>query len=214
MRRVLVGVLFVVLAATSVSAGSSEEEARAAYEKGDYTRAAALMRPSAEQGQAWAQFNLGVMHEEGNGVPKDEKEAVAWYRKAAEQGLARAQSNLGFMYEHGKGVQQSYKEAVAWYRKAAAQGEAWAQFNLGLIYRKGMDGTGVERDAFEAADLFQKACEGGLSASCRNIAIAYLRGEGKPQDDSDALKYFRKGCELRNQESCEDYAQLKKGKLQ
>lgn len=54
MRRVLVGVLLVVLGASSVNAMSSEEEARSAYEKGEYARAIALMRPFAEQGQAWA----------------------------------------------------------------------------------------------------------------------------------------------------------------
>ena len=82
MRRVLMGALLVVLAATSVSAGSTEEEARSAYEKGDYARAMALTRPLAEKGQAWAQNLLGWLYAEGKGVSQDDKEAVRWYRKA------------------------------------------------------------------------------------------------------------------------------------
>jgi len=44
--------------------------------------------------------------------------------------------------------------------------------------------------------------------------VAYLKGRGRPQDEGDALRYFRKGCELKHQRSCEYYGQLKKGKLE
>ena len=47
-------------------------------------------KKKAEAGDAWAQFNLGNMYSEGEGVPKDSAEAVNWYRKAAEQGDAMA----------------------------------------------------------------------------------------------------------------------------
>ena len=47
-------------------------------------------RLAADQGDAAAQFNLGVMYDNGRGVLKDEAEAVRWYRLAAEQGDADA----------------------------------------------------------------------------------------------------------------------------
>ena len=53
------------------------------------------MRAPAEQGDAEAQFNLGVMYANGRGVPQDDSEAVRWYRLAADQGHAGAQFNLG-----------------------------------------------------------------------------------------------------------------------
>ena len=40
----------------------------------------------------------------GNGVPKDDAEAVRWYRLAAEQGNAEAQFELGYMYDQGDGL--------------------------------------------------------------------------------------------------------------
>ena len=52
-------------------------------------------RKAAEQGDASAQYNLGVMYENGHGVEQDDEQAVFWYRKAAEQGYADAQYNLG-----------------------------------------------------------------------------------------------------------------------
>jgi len=59
-------------------------------------------RIAAEQGYPDAQYNLGVMYENGQGIAKDEAQAVAWYRKAAEQGFAPAQFNLGVMYATAK----------------------------------------------------------------------------------------------------------------
>jgi len=97
---------------------------------------------NANKGDAAAQFNLGVMYDEGDGVPEDDAEAVKWYRKAADQGLAEAQSNLGLMYANGKGVPEDDAEAVKWYREAADQGLAGAQTNLGLMYANGRGGCG------------------------------------------------------------------------
>ena len=71
-----------------------------AYERGDYATALREFRLVAKQGDADAQFYLGLMYYEGQGVPQDYAEAVKWYRKAAEQGNALAQVNLGVMYDH------------------------------------------------------------------------------------------------------------------
>ena len=108
-------------------------------------------RKAAEQGNALAQYSLGVMYANGPrfvclyrcGVARDDAEAVAWYRKAAEQGNADAQNNLGSMYATGRGVRRNDVEAVAWYRKAAEQGNALAQQNL---ERMSADGRGIPRD--------------------------------------------------------------------
>ena len=81
-------------------------------------------RGAAEQGAAAAQYDLGNMHREGEGVPQDDAEAVKWYRRAADQGNASAQFNLGVMYAKGQGVPKDDTEAVKWYRRAADQGFA------------------------------------------------------------------------------------------
>ncbi|HHF3816987.1 TPA: tetratricopeptide repeat protein, partial [Haemophilus influenzae] len=114
-----------------------------AYEQSNYQTAFKLWLPLAEQGNAKAQYNLGVMYGNGRGVKQDYFKAVNWYRKAAEQGHADAQLNLGYMYEKGRGVKQDDFEAVKWYRQAAEQGHADAQFNLGNMYAKGL---GVKQD--------------------------------------------------------------------
>ena len=84
----------------------------------------------AEAGDATSQCALGNFNYFGNGVPKDEKEAVKWYIKSAEQGEARAQCELGFCYANGEGVAKDEKEAVKWWTKAAEQGDALAKKSL------------------------------------------------------------------------------------
>ena len=78
-------------------------------------------RITANGGNAKAQYNLGLMYANGQGVPQDYAVAVEWFRKAAEQGLAVAQSNLGLMYAKGQGVLQHNAVAHKWLNLAASR---------------------------------------------------------------------------------------------
>ena len=94
-----------------------------ALDKGDYDTALKELLPLARQGNPEAQFGLGFMYRHGGqGVPKNNKEAVKWYRLAADQGDFGAQNNLGHMYEHGLGVPQDYIQAHMWYNLAGYAG--------------------------------------------------------------------------------------------
>lgn len=88
---------------------------------------------AAEQGYADAQFNLGLLYINGEGVPQDIAHAVELFQKAAEQGHVDAQNNLGAMYFTGEGVTRDEKKAIEWFEKAAAQGNEDARANLDAI---------------------------------------------------------------------------------
>lgn len=94
----------------------------AAAERGDYAAALKEWKPLAEQGNVYAQFNLGLMYERGQGVLEDYAEAVRWYRTAAVQGSAEAQLSLGLKYSLGKGLIQDNILAHMWFNIAAANG--------------------------------------------------------------------------------------------
>ncbi len=117
----------------------------------------------AEQGNASAQCNLGVLYGNGQGVPRDYAEAANWFQLAADQGNAPAQCNLGALYRDGHGVRQDYEEAANWFRLAADQGVGPAQFNLGLLY---LNGRGVPQDYAE---------------SCKWLNLAITRTTGESQ---------------------------------
>lgn len=134
-----------------------------AYEQSDYQTAFKLWLPLAEQGNADAQFNLGLIYYNGRGVKQDDFEAVKWFRKAAEQGDETAQFNLGVMYGKGRGVKQDDVEAMKWFRKAAEQGNAHAQALLGFSY---ILGRGVRVNKSLAKEWFGKACDNGNQDGC------------------------------------------------
>lgn len=123
------------------------------YDAGKYKEAFPLLLKAAEQGNAEAQFRLGILYETGIGVDKNYSAAAKWYRKAAEQGHAQAQNNLGRMYLQGMGVNKNYSSAVMWFRKAADQGHVGARSNMGIMYEKGL---GVEKDDREALRWYER----------------------------------------------------------
>ena len=104
------------------SRGHVRQRARA-YLKDD-AEAVRWYRLAADQGAAAAQFNLGVMYGNGEGVLKDDAEAVRWYRLAADQGDAGAQFILGFKYANGEGVLKDSVLAHMWCNIAGANGHA------------------------------------------------------------------------------------------
>ena len=155
MKKILFTLLFLTL---GTAWGGAFEDGQAAFDREDYATAIKLWRPLANTGNAKAQYNLGLMYEQGQGVAQDDKKAVKWYRLAAEQGNADAQFNLGYMRDLGDKVLQDYKEAVKWYRLAAEQGGAQAQFNLGTMYD---EGKGVLQDYVRAHMWYNLASAAG-----------------------------------------------------
>ena len=126
-RGIVALALLATLPGIPVAAGQAFDEAEAAYGRGDYATAVRGFLVHAEQGDASAQFSLGVMYANGEGVLKDEAEAVRWYRLAAEQGHAGAQFNLGVMYANGRGVLKDSVLAHMWSNIAGANGNEAAR---------------------------------------------------------------------------------------
>jgi len=89
---------------------------------GDYS-----LKARAENGDAQAQYELGVRYFEGREVPKDTIEALRWFKMSADGGVASGQIKLGWMYENGRSVAQDLAEARRWYAKAADQGNPFAE---------------------------------------------------------------------------------------
>ena len=131
---------------------------------GDYASAVRWYTFAADEGNAAAQYNLGVIYENGSGVAKQYKTAVRWYTLAADQGYAAAQYNLGVIYENGSGVAQEYDTALRWYTLASAQGHANAQNNLGAMYYKG---AGVQKSNAYAHIWFNIAASSGDTANAQ-----------------------------------------------
>ncbi len=94
-----------------------------AYNKGDYKNALREWRALAEQGDARGQSGLGVMYQNGKGVPQDYAEAMKWHRLSAEQGNTQAQFFLSSFYALGQSVPQNYARAYMWASISALNGD-------------------------------------------------------------------------------------------
>lgn len=109
-----------------------------AYERGRYVEAARYWEDVASgENHIAAQYNLGLLYEQGMGVRRNPGKAAHWYRLAAQQGYAPAQFNLGGLHHRGDGIPKNETEAVYWWAQAAQRGFTDAQFLVGVILIKG-----------------------------------------------------------------------------
>lgn len=134
------------------------------------------------------QTRIGNRFRKGDGVARNDKEALLWYRRAAEQGFAGAQNNIGNMYEKGMGVERDESIAAWWYREAANRGNAYAQHSLGMMHR---DGRGVPQDDTKAAHWILKAANQGHRGAFRDIGTLYWKGLGVTRNDVAAYMWLK-----------------------
>ena len=167
MTRLLLSLLFLSLVMAKPSFSSDFQKGLKAFNDGDFQTAIRVWTPVAEQGDAIAQYNLGLLYEKGRGVTPDHQIAFRWYSRAAEGGIPQAQLNLGELYRRGLGVTKNYQHAVKWYRRAALQGNAAAQSNLGIMYEHGV---GVDQDVVAARDWYSRAAKQGYAKAQNYLA--------------------------------------------
>jgi Caspase domain/Sel1 repeat len=76
---------------------------------------------------------LGMMSEEGLGVPRNPRAAMSYYRRGAEANYPIAQTLLGEAYFEGKLVPRDFDEAEKWLARAAAQDYTRARLDLSQL---------------------------------------------------------------------------------
>ena len=140
----------------------------------------------AEKGEPKAQYEIGYAFAAGNGVPKDNVEAVKWLLKSANQGNAEAQSLLGSSYTSGPTMDKV--ESLKWFRKAAEQGDVGAQMMLGLIY---LYGDGVAKNEAEAMKWLRRGADKDDPRCQLFLGTLYMNRQGTAKDQAEAMKWFR-----------------------
>lgn len=175
-----------------------------AYDAKDYGQAMDRLKPLAKMGNARAIFNIGAMHENGNGMPASNEEAAKRFIRSGELGYVAGQSAAGFMYENGRGVMRDHDEAIRWYQLAAAQGNSRAQEALGRLKAESL-GTDEdlnlayrryrEQDYKAAYPVILSYAEAGNEWAAHYIGLMYFNGYGVEQDEEESIKWFRFGAE-------------------
>jgi|TARA_B110000908_G_scaffold73887_1_gene89028 TPR repeat protein len=109
----------------------------------------------AKKGYPWAQFNVGVMYANGEGVSQSDAKAIKWYRKGAEQGNTDAQMHLGVMYANGFGIVADAVRAYAWWSMAKMQGATSAskqisQLKTSMTLQQIADGEALAANCYQS----------------------------------------------------------------
>lgn len=149
----------------------------------------------ADQGDAGAQFALGVSYSAVEGDPQRLELAVEWYRKAAHQNHRLAQFNLGMMFAMGQGVPRDDAAASQWLRRAAEGGDAGAQFQLGNRCHRGSFSQMVSEAAelrIEAFKWFQLAATQGYgnATDCRDRVTVRMSGQEVTEGYERAARFL------------------------
>jgi TPR repeat protein len=146
---------------------------------------------AAKQGDAEAQFNLGMCH--ATAKDRDMKKAVEWIAKAAAQNHARAQYALGCSYMEGEGVDKDETKGIGLIQKSADQGLSDAWFGLSHYYE---NGKGVEKDVAKGVAYHIKAAELGNIDALYALGWRYEKGKNVPKDVKEAAKWYQKAKAL------------------
>ena len=109
-----------------------------------------IVNKNPDDAKAW--FNIGVLHETGQGAEKNQTRAHDAYHKSIDLGYAPAMYNLGSIYAK----QKDYANARLWWEKAAELDLPEAQYNMGMLYEKGW---GVSVDPQVSSSWYQRAAE-------------------------------------------------------
>lgn len=172
------------------------------------------LRRLAEQGDASAQYSLGIFYEKGVGVEQNFNTAATFYQHAADQNHATALNNLARLYVEGNGVTQNFAKAVELYEKAiersniatltntaltnliqlcqrAGTKEASYLCNLGVRY---WEGLGVEQSTANALTLMTAAAEQKIPEAQYNLGIACQSGLKTTNAIQSALYYFNEAA--------------------
>ncbi|HIC73190.1 MAG TPA: sel1 repeat family protein, partial [Alphaproteobacteria bacterium] len=76
-----------------------------------------------------AAYELAVLYKRGEGIGRDDGEAIKWFSAAAYAGHVDAQFSMGVIYEEGQGVPVDLGRAYFWYNVAAASGHVTSESN-------------------------------------------------------------------------------------
>lgn len=154
----------------------------------DQLRAEAAVRKAAKAGNAEAQFRLGVMYGNGDGVGLDYEQARAWFEKAIVQGHENATITLAWMYANGTGVGVNEERARELYLHAARKGSAKAQYVVATMYRFAQ--YGLKKDMEQAVQWYVKAADQGMPTAQFALGKLLMEGKGVMQDDAAALQWL------------------------
>ncbi len=162
--------------------------------KKDAQLAVKWLTQAGEGGHSQSALMVGVMYENGWGIPKNIKKAEHWFGKAASLGDSKGMIALGHLYSQEEDKLSDHQAAREWYEKAWAKGDSEAAFYISKLYEKEL---GIPKDEKMAVDWLQKAVKGGWTQAIYELGLRHVNGQGITQDKESGLALIRKASARR-----------------
>lgn len=172
-------------------AAETLKQAVDAFDFQEYDNARKWLLPWAKKGEPDAQYRLGIMYEEGLGVPADPDRARDWYQRAAKGGHAGARKRLKKMRRSAVSADGRKSVALDWYREKAAEGDVEAQYQLGFIYETGL---GTAKDEVRAARWYEEAASNEHVQAQLRLGLMYLNGAGVAESRIQGSRWLRQAA--------------------
>ncbi len=160
-----------------------------AYKNGQINQAISALRCAAKRGHIGANWKLGSIYANGDGVPKDDYKAYHFFAYIVEKGTDLGSEDQSYVSDTlvrlagyiKKGIPQlpvkpNLSYATRLYMQAAVNyGNPKAQYQLGKIFLKG---EGKEKNLIQAAQWFQLSAKKGNSSAQAMLGNMLIQ-EGK-----------------------------------
>jgi len=183
----LAAVAACVLLAHATARAGAFELGKAALEQGNFAEAYCQWKPLAERGHAEAQYNLGWLYANGNGLRMDARQAANWWERAAKQGHRDSQFALGLALMGGQGLERDIPQAAHWFLQAANAGHEDAQDILRKMLRENEPLIHTM-----LPDLLAQAWLGERSS----IKVDKANLRSAPSTDADLIGQLQQGDEI------------------
>ncbi|WP_455436188.1 MobP3 family relaxase [Hungatella hathewayi] len=164
------------------------------------------------ENNAFADWELGRMYQNGIGCTRSEVTAERYFKEAFLEFLEmekksqddKIQYRVGMMYRDGLGTRKDLKRAEEYFQKAVIQKNLSAVYALGMLYL----GSGENEKIVKAVSLLKNAADKGNGMAQYTLGKLYLQGKGTEQNTAKASQYFLMSAEQGN-----EYAAYQLGRL-
>lgn len=175
------------------------------YMNGEYESAFYFFQKAANQSYADAQYQLGLMYNQGVGVEKNVNQAKSFFELATKQNHAESAYQLGLLYENSQDETPNYEEARHWYEKAANNDHLEAQYKLATLY---LQDPNKKIDYVKVRQLLEKAVVQNHVKATYQLGVLYQKGLGGMQDYAKAKQLFEDAVKKGDIESLYQLGQM------
>lgn len=155
----------------------------------DYTLALKYYQIASDDNHAWATNNLGLLYQDGLGVPRNEDKAYEYFQTAARQNNPWAYINLADMDFGGYRVPGGAAKGIAWLEEGAKNNCTLCLIEEAAIYHSGS--YGIHADSDKTVALLNKAAALGDPEATLIIAELHIVGDGVPQSSRTSFKLLK-----------------------